>query len=287
MKVITDIPSLRGQLNKTRSLGGKIGLVPTMGALHQGHLSLVAEARRRVGSSPSIVVMSVFVNPTQFNNASDLAKYPRTLESDTALAKDHGVDLLFVPTAELMYGGREGQDLVTGRTRVIAGSAAANLEGPARPGHFDGVATVVAMLFNLVQPDIACFGEKDYQQLKVISQMVHELHLPVEIVPCPTLRDPDGLAMSSRNVRLNSKQRERALAIPQALQWIEAQCGQGRRDLNSLCVEAKHRLVAADLKVEYLESVDRETLNETKSPPAQILVAAYCDDVRLIDNIAV
>lgn len=287
MELLADILSLRRAIQAQRDRGGRVGLVPTMGALHQGHISLVGEARRRVGPAPSVVVMSVFVNPTQFNNPSDLAKYPRTLESDTALAKANGVDFLFAPTAEEMYGGREGQDLIAGRTRILAGSAATNFEGLFRPGHFDGVTTVVGMLFNIVQPDVACFGEKDFQQLKVIEQMVRELHLPVEIVPCPTLRDPDGLAMSSRNTRLNREQRQRALAIPEGLNWIKAQVEQGRRDLDKLCAEARRRLEAAGLKVEYLQAADPQTLAEVKTPSAQILVAAWCDDVRLIDNIAV
>ncbi|NDC37702.1 MAG: pantoate--beta-alanine ligase [Proteobacteria bacterium] len=286
MQIVTTNQELRAAMQQARGQGHVVGFVPTMGALHAGHLSLVQLAKQQSG----FVVMSIFVNPLQFNNPADLEKYPRTLENDAVLAKQAGVDLVYAPTVLEVYPRPPtGSQDVLGRTRILAGSAASVLEGPSRPGHFDGVTTVVGMLFNLVQPDCAVFGEKDFQQLRVIEQMVQELHIPVRIIPGPTLRDPDGLAMSSRNTRLTAAQRQRALAIPRALRWAQEQAQGGARNAHSIMEGVQNRLQGeGSLKVDYVAVVDSDTLAQhteitTKS---RILVAAFADQIRLIDNAA-
>ena len=203
---VTDIPTLRTYVRDQKAAGRAIGFVPTMGALHEGHLKLVDEARKRAGR----VVMSVFVNPLQFGANEDLSKYPRDLERDATLADRRGVDLLFAPSVQVMYP--EGAE-----TRVTPGPTASCWEGAIRPGHFTGVLTVVAKLFNLVQPDIAVFGQKDIQQYTLIRKMVKDLDLPVELVMVPTVREPDGLALSSRNVYLDPEQRQDAALISAGL----------------------------------------------------------------------
>lgn len=284
MQVISDIKALRAALRSIRDANGRIGLVPTMGALHAGHLSLVEIAKVK----SSAVVMSIFVNPLQFNNPKDLEKYPRTLEQDIERAKSVGVDLLFTPSVNELYSSPPaGANQDTGATRIIAGSCAAVLEGPSRPGHFDGVTTVVGILFNLIQPDVAVFGEKDFQQLRVIQQMVRDLHFPVEIIPAPTMRDPDGLAMSSRNSRLSSQQRIRALSIPRALQWAREYAGRSQTNAHSIVEGVTNRLVQeGNLKVDYVAIVNSDNLMQDIdiTSKSQILVAAFVDDIRLIDN---
>jgi pantoate--beta-alanine ligase len=284
MQIITSSQELRAKLGTARSQGLSVGFVPTMGALHPGHLSLVQIARQ----ASSFVVISIFVNPLQFNNQADLDKYPRTLERDAELARGAGVDLLFAPAVDDLYARPPTKSTDTiPRTRIVAGAAAGVLEGPSRPGHFDGVTTVVGMLFNLVQPECAVFGEKDFQQLRVIEEMVQELHFPVRIIPGPTLRDPDGLAMSSRNTRLSPEQRQRALEIPKALAWAQAAAQQGALNGQSLALEVKNRLEGlGNLKVDYVEVIDRKTLSQHTeiTGDSQILVAAFVDTVRLIDN---
>src|SRR3954453_6757364 len=198
----------RAELAEARAaMPGRVGLVPTMGALHGGHLANIEAARRRAEHT----VVSIFVNPLQFDQAADLARYPRSLAADLALCEQAGVDLVWAPDVDTVYRG--GQPEV----RVAAGPLADQLEGPSRPGHFDGVLTVVAKLFASIQPDLACFGEKDYQQLTLIRRMVLDLDLPVEVVGVPIVRDPDGLALSSRNVFLSTAQRAQALSLSRAL----------------------------------------------------------------------
>ncbi|HTK55690.1 MAG TPA: pantoate--beta-alanine ligase, partial [Gemmatimonadales bacterium] len=206
MLQITDIASLRTYIREQRTAGRAIGFVPTMGALHEGHLKLVDEARKRAGR----VVMSVFVNPLQFGQNEDLSKYPRDLERDSTLADRRGVDLLFAPTVQVMYP--EGAE-----TRVSPGPTASYWEGAVRPGHFSGVLTVVAKLLHLVQPDVAVFGQKDIQQFTLIRKMVRDLDLPVELVMVPTVREVDGLALSSRNVYLSAEERQDAVLISAGL----------------------------------------------------------------------
>jgi len=284
MQIITSSQELRAKLGGARSQGLSVGFVPTMGALHPGHLSLVQIARQ----ASSFVAMSIFVNPLQFNNQTDLDKYPRTLERDAELARSAGVDLLFAPAVDELYARPPTNSTDTiPRTRIVAGAAAGVLEGPSRPGHFDGVTTVVGMLFNLVQPDCAVFGEKDFQQLRVIEEMVRDLHFPVRIIPGPTLRDPDGLAMSSRNARLSPEQRQRAVEIPKALAWAQSAAQQGALNAQSLALEVRNRLEGlGNLKVDYVEVVDSKNLSQHTeiTSNSQILVAAFVDSVRLIDN---
>ena len=221
MLIVKTVSELRAQLEALRSQGKRIGLVPTMGALHEGHLSLVELARERA----DYAVMTIFVNPIQFNNSEDLAKYPRTFQTDLAKAKAAGVNLLFAPDESEIYP--EG---IAG-TRVLAGECSLGLCGATRPGHFDGVVTVVSILFNLVNPDIAVFGEKDFQQLRVIQQLVRDLHFGVEIISGPIVRDEDGLAMSSRNLRLSPEERYAALYIPRSLQKASELVAGGERDV--------------------------------------------------------
>ena len=198
----------RAELAEARAaMSGRVGLVPTMGALHAGHLANIEQARRRSEHT----VVSIFVNPLQFDQSADLDRYPRTLEADLAICAQAGVDLVWAPEVDIVYRG--GQPEV----RVTAGRLADQLEGPNRPGHFDGVLTVVAKLFIGVRPDLACFGEKDYQQLTLIRRMVLDLDLPVEVVGVPIVRDPDGLALSSRNVFLSGAERARALSLSRAV----------------------------------------------------------------------
>ncbi|UQX88922.1 pantoate--beta-alanine ligase [Jatrophihabitans telluris] len=254
-------------------LAGVVGLVPTMGALHDGHAALIRAARARCDT----VVVSIFVNPMQFNQAADLARYPRPLEADLARCRELGVDLVFNPSVDTMYPGGPVQVWVT------AGELADQLEGPNRPGHFDGVLTVVTKLFTAVRPQRAFFGEKDYQQLVLVRQLSHDLGLDVEVVGVGIVRDPDGLALSSRNVFLSEDERRRALALPRALQA-------GRdsgRSASAIVAAARAVLDATDgIEVEYLE-LRTPDLRLPEAGAARLLVAARVGQTRLIDNIAV
>lgn len=273
MKVVTTIGEVR---RWRREAGGRVGLVPTMGALHAGHLSLVETARRENDR----VVVTVFVNPTQFGPHEDLTRYPRDLERDAALLAEAGADLLFAPPVEEMYPpGTE--------TVVEVGSVALPLEGKRRPGHFRGVATVVAKLLGIATPDRAYFGEKDAQQLGVIRRLVADLNLPVEIRPCPIVREPDGLAFSSRNAYLSAEERRAAPVLFRALQEAESLWRAGERDADAL-----RRAMAATLateprvRVDYVSAADPATFREveTASGPVHLLLAAFVGKARLIDN---
>ncbi|MCW1918586.1 pantoate--beta-alanine ligase [Rhodobacter sp. KR11] len=246
---------------------GVVGLVPTMGALHQGHLSLVQAAQQGADR----VIVSIFVNPRQFNSAADLAKYPRTEAADAALLAPLGVDAVFVPDPDEVYPPGFASE-------VTVGGVALPLEGALRPGHFAGVATVVTKLFGMTMADRAWFGEKDWQQLQVIRRMVADLNIPVEVLGVPTLRDPDGLAMSSRNARLSAQARARAAALPL---WM------GRMAAGTPAHEAEAGLLAAGFdRVEYLAFHDAETLDAPRpGHPRRLLAAAWLEGVRLIDNI--
>ncbi|MDB5295312.1 MAG: panC, partial [Phycisphaerales bacterium] len=220
MNVLTTIPEVRA----ARAQLGRLALVPTMGALHAGHLSLIDVARRR---APHVAV-SIFVNPTQFGHAEDYTRYPRPLEDDLAKCRNNGVDFVFAPSPETMYPPGAVDCVVDLPTLSTV------LEGKHRPGHFKGVCQVVAKLFNIVRPDAACFGQKDYQQLRILEAMVEALDMNVEVIPCPTLRDPDGLAMSSRNAYLSDEERAKALAVSRALAAAQAEFAAGVRQANRL-----------------------------------------------------
>jgi pantoate--beta-alanine ligase len=259
-----------------RSGGGTIALVPTMGALHAGHMALIAEARRRA----SHVVASIFVNPTQFGPGEDLARYPRREAGDAQMLDAAGVALLWAPDVATMYP--DGPEVT-----VRAGSVGGELDGAARPGHFDGVATVVARLFEQVRPDVALFGEKDYQQLLVVRQMARDLALPVEIVGVPTQRDADGLALSSRNLYLGEEERRAARALPRALGEAAAAIRAGR-DVAETLAAARETLGKAGFgPIDYVELRDAETLAPVTSleRPSRLLAAARIGGTRLIDNL--
>lgn len=277
MHVVNDTASLRQTIQSYRLAGDRIAFVPTMGNLHEGHLTLVREARRHADR----VVVSIFVNPLQFDRAEDLATYPRTLEADCQLLTSNGVDLVFTPTPEIMYP--KG---LAHQTFVEVPGLSDLLEGALRPGHFRGVATVVTKLFNLMQPDVACFGQKDYQQLAMIRQMVADLALPIEIIGVPTVRAADGLALSSRNSRLSPAEREAAPTLAKVMQWIASQIAQGERDWPALQQQARLQLTAAGFKPDAIDLVDGETLQPVSadSQSLVILMAAYLGAVRLIDN---
>lgn len=277
MHVVNDTASLRQTIQSYRLAGDRIAFVPTMGNLHEGHLTLVREARRHADR----VVVSIFVNPLQFDRAEDLATYPRTLEADCQLLTSNGVDLVFTPTPEIMYP--KG---LAHQTFVEVPGLSDLLEGALRPGHFRGVATVVTKLFNLMQPDVACFGQKDYQQLAMIRQMVADLALPIEIIGVPTVRAADGLALSSRNSRLSPAEREAAPTLAKVMGWIASQIAQGERDWPALQQQARLQLTAAGFKPDAIDLVDGETLQaiSDQSQSLVILMAAYLGAVRLIDN---
>lgn len=281
METAERIADLRLSVERARRQGKRIGFVPTMGALHAGHFSLIETARRHA----DIIVVSIFVNPIQFNSPHDLETYPRTWEADLAGCRENNVDLVFAPTVQDIYPPTSKTAVPC---RITAGSLAQGLCGATRPGHFDGVVTVVGLLFNLVMPDVAVFGEKDYQQLRVIKQMVDDLHFPVEIVPSPIIREPDGLAMSSRNVRLNSEMRARALCISQTLFEAVRLVERGEREalkLRSIVKQAFDE--RGGLRADYIEIADIDTLEpiDQIEDRAQLLAAVFVDDVRLIDNV--
>ncbi|MDN3523916.1 pantoate--beta-alanine ligase [Halomonas sabkhae] len=276
MQCLQQIRALRDTLDAHRRAGRSIGLVPTMGNLHDGHLALVAEARRRA----DIVVASIFVNPTQFGPGEDLDAYPRTFEADRRQLAEAGCDLVFAPDEATLYprGG-------AAQTRVSVPDVSQGLCGGSRPGHFDGVATVVTMLFHLVQPDLACFGEKDYQQLAVIRRLVDDLHLPIEIIGVPIVRDADGLALSSRNGYLNADQRRTAARLQQTLGELREALENGAAIAPTLD-QGRQRLRAAGFEPDYLE-LRAADLGEpdASTGDAVLLAAAWLGSTRLIDNL--
>ena len=263
MKVVRTVADLRAALSPAPGRAPSIGLVPTMGALHAGHLSLIAAARAECDQ----VVLSLFVNPAQFGRGEDLEKYPRDEARDIATAEGAGVDLLFAPKPEQMYP--DGYD-----TWIDPGKVATYLEGTARPGHFRGVATICTKLFLLVKPQRAYFGRKDAQQVAVVKQLVRDLELPVEIVACPTVRDPDGLALSSRNVFLSREERAAALALPRALQ-----AGLAAQRSGSDAVRAAREVLDAEagLRVDYVAEADLDG--------PTLAAAVVVGSTRLIDNV--
>ena len=278
MKIIRGKEELDQAVAALKAAGGTIAFVPTMGALHAGHMALVEEARR----SASHVAASIFVNPTQFGAGEDLERYPRREASDAKMLEEAGVEILWAPDVATMYP--DGA-----KTPVKAGPAARGLDGDSRPGHFDGVATVVARLFDQVRPDVALFGEKDYQQLLVIRQMVEALGLKVRIVPVPTQRDADGLALSSRNLYLSDEERRSARALPRALGEAAQAIADGAPAAEALA-KAREALGRAGFDpIDYVELRDAETLAPVNGPerPARLLAAAWLGGTRLIDNLPV
>ncbi|MFY9645884.1 MAG: pantoate--beta-alanine ligase [Terriglobales bacterium] len=277
MRICATISEARAACHEARAAGKRIGLVPTMGALHEGHLSLVRAAKLQC----EVVAVSIFVNPTQFGPNEDLSKYPRQLERDCALLEKEGIDILFAPPVEEIYPAGEV-------TWVRVEGLSEKLDGRSRPGHFRGVTTVVSKLFHILEPEIAFFGQKDAAQIAVIRRMVRDLNFPVEIVACPIVREPDGLAMSSRNAFLNRDERQHALVLHKSLQQTQQQFQSGERQSAKLISAAKV-IFARDpqVRLDYFEIVDPETLDPVDliSQRTLVAVAAYVGSTRLIDNV--
>ena len=278
MKVIHTIKDLQAELTALRAQGKKVGLVPTMGALHAGHASLV----KRSVSENGVTVVSVFVNPTQFNDKNDLAKYPRTLDADCRLLEDCGAAFAFAPSVEEMYPQPDTREFSYAPLDTV-------MEGAFRPGHFNGVAQIVSKLFDAVQPDRAYFGEKDFQQIAVIRSMVKLLNYPVEIVACPIVREDDGMALSSRNLRLTPEQRKNAVSISQTL-FKSRTFAEQHSVAETIDYVVNTLNSVPDLDVEYFEIVNGNTLLSVNdwSDSDYIVgcITVYCGEVRLIDNIA-
>lgn len=277
MKLISTIKDLKSLLDECRAAGKTVGLVPTMGALHQGHASLVERAVKE----NDIVVVSVFVNPTQFNDKNDLKNYPRTLDADCALLEKIGADITFAPSVEEMYPTEDTRQFSFAPIDTV-------MEGACRPGHFNGVAQIVSKLFYAVEPDKAYFGEKDFQQLAIIREMVRQLDLKLEIVGCPIVREADGLAMSSRNTLLTADERQRALTISRALfDSLDYAAGNSLAATKTF-VEEKINSTPG-LELEYYQIVDGNTLQEinewSDSDYVMGCIALFCGKIRLIDNI--
>ena len=276
--VLREPAAITAWAEAARRDGARVGLVPTMGFLHRGHLSLVEAARARADRT----VVSIFVNPTQFGPHEDLSRYPRDLEGDLAKCAAAGVEAVFAPAPAGMYPpGHQTFVDVTGLSEGLCGAR--------RPGHFRGVATVVTQLFALVRPAVAVFGEKDWQQLQVIRRLALDLHLGVEVVGMPIVREPDGLALSSRNAYLSLAERQRALGLFRGLQAARAAWASGRRDSRTLCEAVRAELRAAEVREDYLELVDPRTLVPlavADRPDARVLIAGFVGATRLIDNAA-
>lgn len=271
MQTVRTLPDLRAA---RAGLTGRVAFVPTMGALHAGHMALIDEARRVADH----VIASIFVNPLQFGPNEDLARYPRREAADTALLTEHGCDLLWLPPIEVMYPHGF-------KTTVSVSGLDQQFDGAHRPGHFDGVATVVAKLFGQVQPDLALFGEKDWQQLAIIRRMARDLDMALEVRGAPTVREADGLALSSRNAYLSAGERAAAIALPMALHDAAAAMARGVAPALALA-EARDSISAAGFVVDYVELAD-DALQPTEELPARLLAAARMGTTRLIDNVAV
>jgi pantoate--beta-alanine ligase len=277
MKICVTIPEARAACGDARARSRRLGLVPTMGALHEGHLSLVHAAKAQYEA----VAVSIFVNPTQFGPTEDLSKYPRQFDRDCQLLEKEGIDILFAPPVDEIYPN--GQV-----TWVLVEGLSEKLDGRSRPGHFRGVTTIVSKLFHILEPDAAFFGQKDAAQLAVIRRMVEDLNFPVEIVACPIVRESDGLAMSSRNAYLNREERGRALVLRRSLQQVQQEFQAGQRIAAQLISAAK-KVFAREPQValDYVEIVDPDTLDpvERISQKTLVAVAAYVGSTRLIDNL--
>jgi pantoate--beta-alanine ligase len=277
LKTYNTIRDMRAASRAAKRTGLRLGLVPTMGALHEGHLSLLRAAK----ASCQVVAASIFVNPTQFGPNEDLAKYPRPLERDRELLENGGVDLLFAPSVDEMYPNGAP-------TWVTVEDLGDKLDGRSRPGHFRGVTTIVTKLFHAVEPDAAFFGQKDAAQAAIIRRLVRDLDFPVEIVICPIVREPDGLAMSSRNIYLDLRQRKQALVLQRSLMQVKQMAGTGERNAARLSAAAKEIFAAEPaVRLDYLEIVDPDSLDPVNdvSKGALVAVAAFVGTTRLIDNI--
>ena len=277
MLILETLPLLRQQIRRFRLEGKRVALVPTMGNLHEGHLTLVEQAKARA----DIVVVSIFVNPMQFERQDDLARYPRTLQDDCEKLNRKKVDLVFTPAPADIYP--QGLDT---QTSVDVPGISTILEGESRPGHFRGVSTIVSKLFNLVQPDIACFGEKDYQQLALIRKMVADMGYDIEIIGVPTVRAKDGLALSSRNGYLNASERKVAPGLNQVIKSLEQNLLDGQRYLDAMVQQANQTLEQKGFRPDALDIRDADTLQPLTegSQRAVILAAAWLGQARLIDN---
>jgi pantoate--beta-alanine ligase len=287
MRICDTIEDMRAACRAVRRGGKRLGFVPTMGALHEGHLSLIRPARVRTArvraaeDACDVVAVSIFVNPTQFGANEDLAKYPRDFERDRDLLEKEGVELLFAPSVEEMYPAG-------GVTWVTVEELSGKLDGRSRPGHFRGVTTVVAKLFHIVEPDAAFFGQKDAAQVAIVRRMVRDLKFPVEIVACPIVREADGLAMSSRNAYLNPAQRRQALVLHRALIRVKELWEAGERDAEKLGAAGREEVTGEkSVRLDYFEIVDAETLDpvENLADGALVAAAAFVGPTRLIDNI--
>jgi len=275
LKIFTTKKALQQHLQQARVSGTTIGFVPTMGALHPGHLSLIEQARQ----ASDVVVCSIFVNPSQFNDPKDLEKYPRTIEADTQMLEHAKCDILFYPAVNEIYDDNEQWHLNIGEQEHL-------LEGEFRPGHYQGVTQVVYKLFGIVKPDVAFFGQKDYQQFLIISKMVEQLNIPVKLVMCPIMRENDGLAMSSRNVHLSADDRRHALILSKTLNWVKNNFDAGK--ILRLKKEAAAMINAEkDVELDYFEIADGNTLHPADNNSKNIvaLVAAKVGKTRLIDNV--
>ncbi len=284
MPVVRTIAEVRKRVSAARQAGRQVGFVPTMGALHAGHLSLIEAAQK----DHAFIVVSIYVNPTQFGPGEDFSAYPRTLDADRSACARAGADLVYAPLDEEIYPAGE-------ETRVVPGPLADRMCGPARPGHFEGVCTVVAKLFNIVQPDFACFGQKDAQQAVIIRRMAADLCMPVRIVVCPIVREPDGLAMSSRNAYLSPTERQQALCLSRALSLGRDLLLAGRRDTDAMVAAMTteiHRIVESQggsATIDYVVICDADTLETPVRPSGRTLLAAAVriGKTRLIDNVVV
>ncbi len=277
MRICNTIEDMRAACRAARLGSKRLGFVPTMGALHEGHLSLVRAAR----ACCAVVAASIFVNPMQFGPNEDLAKYPRSFERDRELLEKEGVELLFAPSAEEMYPAGAV-------TWVTVDGLSSRLDGRSRPGHFRGVTTVVATLFHIVEPNAAFFGQKDAAQVAVVRRMVRDLNFPVEIVACPIVREPDGLAMSSRNAYLDPQQRKQALVLHRALMRVQKSWEAGEREAGKLLAAGRNELAEEkSVRLDYLEIVDPDSLDPVENADgALVAVAAFVGPTRLIDNLA-
>ena len=280
MRTVHSLKELRTIVRGYRQQGKTIGLVPTMGNLHEGHISLV----RKAAESADVVVTSIFVNPMQFGAGEDLDTYPRTLAEDQQQLEAAGNTLVFAPGVEEIYPEGLAQ-----QTQVVVPEVSDGHCGASRPGHFEGVATVVTMLFNMVQPDLAVFGEKDFQQLAVIRKMARDLMMPVEVIGAPTIREDDGLAKSSRNGYLSAAERKIAPIVHQTLQETASELAQGRTDFSALEQQARNKLSEAGMRPDYFNIVNSLTLKPATAEDSEItlLVAAFLGTTRLIDNLSI
>lgn len=277
MKTVDNINDLRQIVSEWRQQGLKIGFVPTMGNLHAGHISLITEAHKHADK----IVASIFINPMQFGENEDVDNYPRTMEADQQKLAAEGTDLLFTPTPEIIYP--KGLDK---QTYVEVPNVSEGYCGESRPGHFKGVSTIVCKLFNLVQPDVACFGLKDYQQVQVIETMVEDLSMPIKIIPVDTVREPSGLALSSRNGYLTEEELKIAPALSQNIQWLANEL-KTNTDFIGLAKTAKMYIDNAGLKTDYIHVCNAKTLQPASEDDKEvvILAAAFCGKARLIDNL--